>query len=44
MRDDILELLLGERPTLLQHKKTGDRILKKIVGFVGTFINGMVGS
>ncbi len=43
MRDEILELLEGERPTLLKRKKTGDRILNKIVGFVETFINGMVG-
>ncbi len=44
MRDDILELLLGDRPTLLQRKTIGDRILMKIVGFVDTFINGLTGS
>ena len=39
----MLELLDGEKPTLLQRKKTGDRILSKIIKFVDTFINGVVG-
>ena len=43
MRDEILELLDSEKPTLLQRKKTGDRILSKIIGFVETFINGITG-
>lgn len=43
MRDEILELLVGEKPTLLQRKKIGDRILSKIIGFVETFINGISG-
>lgn len=43
LRDEILELLEGEQPTVLQRKKTGDRILKKILNFVDTFINGIVG-
>jgi type I restriction enzyme R subunit len=43
MRDEILELLDGEKPTLLQRKKIGDRILSKIIGFVETFINGISG-
>ncbi len=43
MRDDILELLLGEKPTLLQRKTIGERILRKIIGFVETFINGISG-
>jgi len=43
MRDEILELLDSEKPTLLQRKKIGDRILSKIIGFVETFINGIVG-
>jgi type I restriction enzyme, R subunit len=38
LRDEILELLEGEQPTLLERKKTGDRILKKILNFVETFI------
>jgi|LSQX01.2.fsa_nt_gb hypothetical protein len=40
---EVLELLDGEKPTLLQRKKTGDRILSKIIKFVDTFINGVVG-
>ncbi len=43
-RDEILELLDGEKPTLLQRKPTGDRILEKILNFVETFINGIVGA
>jgi type I restriction enzyme R subunit len=43
LRDEVLELLKGEKPTLLQRKKTGDRILTKIIKFVETFINGVVG-
>ncbi len=41
LRDEILELLEGEKPSVLERKKTGDRILSKIMGFVETFINGM---
>jgi len=44
MRDEILELLEGKRPTLLQRRTIGDRILKKIVVFVETFINGVTGA
>lgn len=43
LRDEILDLLSGEQPTLLERKKAGDRILKKILNFVETFINGMAG-
>lgn len=43
LRDEILQLLEGEQPTLLERKKTGDRILKKILDFVDTFINGITG-
>lgn len=43
LRDEILELLEGEKPSVLERKKTGDRILSKILGFVETFINGMAG-
>lgn len=42
-RDDVLDLLEGNQPSVLVRKKTGDRILSKIVGFVETFINGVVG-
>lgn len=44
MRDEILELLEGDKPTLLQRRPVGDRILKKIVDFVETFINGVTGT
>lgn len=43
LRDEILELIEGEKPSLLQRKKLGDRILKRIMDFVETFINGMTG-
>jgi type I restriction enzyme R subunit len=41
MRDEVLQLIEGNEPRLLERKKIGDRILKKIMGFVETFINGM---
>jgi type I restriction enzyme R subunit len=41
LRDEILELLEGEKPSVLERKKTGDRILSKILGFVETFIHGI---
>ena len=41
LRDELLNLLEAEKPSVLQRKKIGDRLLKKIVGFVETFINGM---
>ena len=43
LRDEVLELIDGNKPTVLERKKIGDRILGKIMGFVETFINGMVG-
>jgi type I restriction enzyme, R subunit len=41
LRDEVLNLILGEKPSLLQRKPLGDRILKRIIDFVETFINGM---
>ena len=41
LRDEVLELLRGDKPSILMRKKTGDRILGKVVGFVEKFINGM---
>lgn len=41
LRDEVLELIEGEKPSLLQRKTLGDRILKRIVDFVETFVNGM---
>lgn len=43
MRDDLLDLIEGEKPSILQRKKRGDSILARIKDFVETFINGMVG-
>ncbi len=39
--NEVLELIEGDKPSLLQRKETGERILKKIIDFVETFINGM---
>jgi type I restriction enzyme R subunit len=44
LRDEVLELLEGEKPSLLQRKKLGDRILSRITDFVEIFINGMTGN
>ncbi|MFH6958081.1 type I restriction endonuclease subunit R [Flavobacterium aquidurense] len=41
LRDEVLELINGEKPSLLHRKKLGDKILIKITSFVETFINGM---
>lgn len=43
LRDEVLNLIDGDKPTLLERKKIGDRILHKILNFVETFINGMAG-
>ena len=44
LRDEVLELIEGEQPSVLMRKKVGDRILSKVVGFVETFINGISGN
>jgi type I restriction enzyme R subunit len=41
MREELLNLLDGERPTLLKRKSIGDRILAKINNFIETFISGL---
>ncbi|SHI60900.1 type I restriction enzyme, R subunit [Mesonia phycicola] len=41
LRDELLNLLNGEKPSVLHRKEIGDRLLKKIIDFVETFINGM---
>ena len=41
LRDEVLALIEGNQPTILERKKVGDRILSKIMRFVETFINGM---
>ena len=43
LRDEVLELIVGEKPSLLQRKKSGDKILKRIMDFVETFIVGVTG-
>ncbi len=43
LRDEVIELIEGDKPSILQRKKLGDRILSKILDYVDTFINGMVG-
>jgi type I restriction enzyme, R subunit len=43
LRDEIINLLEGEKPGVLTYRKTADRILKRILDFVEMFINGMVG-
>jgi type I restriction enzyme R subunit len=43
LRDEVLELIEGNKPTVLERKKVGDRILNKNLDFVNTFINGMRG-
>ncbi len=43
LRDDVLALIEGDKPNVLQRKKIGDQILSKIIGFVETFVNGLIG-
>ncbi len=43
LRDEVLELIDGEKPSLLQRKKIGEKILHRITDFVDTFINGIAG-
>ena len=41
LRDELLDLIEGTKPNVLKRKSIGDRILKKVVNFVETFVNGM---
>lgn len=41
LRDDLLDLIEGEKPSVLHRKKRGDGILLRIKDFIETFINGM---
>lgn len=41
MRDEVLELLSGDKPSVLERKRIGDKILKRIMDFVETFIFGV---
>ncbi len=40
LREEIIDLIEGEKPTILKRKTVGDRILNKIIAFVETFVNG----
>lgn len=39
LRDDVLALIQGDKPSVLHRRKVGDKILFKILEFVETFIN-----
>ncbi len=41
LRDDVLALIQGDKPSVLHRRKVGDKILSKIIGFVETFINNI---
>jgi type I restriction enzyme R subunit len=40
LREEVINLIEGEKPTILQRKTVGDRILNRIMSFVDTFVNG----
>jgi type I restriction enzyme R subunit len=40
LREEIINLIAGDKPTILQRKTVGDRILNRIMLFVETFVNG----
>jgi len=40
LRDEVLNLIEGDKPSVLKRKKIGDTILKKVLNFVETFVNG----
>lgn len=44
LRDEVLDLIIGKKPSVLKRKELGDKILKQIVEFVETFINGITGN
>ena len=41
LADEILHLIEEQQPSILQRKKTSDRIMNKILNFVDTFVNGI---
>jgi len=43
LRDELLDLIEGDKPSVLKRKSIGDRLLNKVVEFVETFINEMDG-
>ena len=44
LRKEVLALRVEGRPSVLKSKEIGDRILHKILGFVDTFVSGIVGN
>jgi type I restriction enzyme, R subunit len=44
MRDEVLDLIQGDKPSVLERQNTGNRIIAKIKDFVETFINGIGGN
>jgi type I restriction enzyme R subunit len=44
LRNEILDLRIEGRPSVLKSKEIGDRILNKILGFVDTFVNDISGN
>ena len=43
LRDQLLDMIDGDQPSVLQRKSIGDRLLQKVVDFVETFVEGMAG-
>ena len=41
LRDHLLDMIDGDQPSVLQRKSIGDRLLKKVINFVETFVEGM---
>ncbi|GAA3773621.1 type I restriction endonuclease subunit R [Corallibacter vietnamensis] len=41
LREEVLDLIEGDKPSVLHRKKVGDSIISKVMTFVETFINGM---
>jgi type I restriction enzyme R subunit len=42
LRDDVLDLIEGDKPSILERKTVGERILSRIKDFVETFMDGML--
>lgn len=42
LRDDVLDLIEGDKPSILERKTVGERILTRIRDFVETFMDGML--
>jgi type I restriction enzyme R subunit len=43
LRDELLDLRIDGRPSILKYRETGDRIMSKILNFVETFVHGVSG-